>query len=101
MHLPSRKRRTGGRSVQEGAIRLRRELGTAKAQVVVPVRGLVVVPVRGAHVLRVAVPGATPDHAVGRRSDRLPMWIRPDQASRLQTCPRLAQETTPWYRHGP
>ena len=53
------------------------------------------VPVRGAHVLRVVVPGATPDHAVGRRSDQLPMWIRPDQASRLQTCPRLGKKPCP------
>src|SRR4051812_31864067 len=71
-HWPSWKRRTGGRSVQEGAIPLRRELGTAKAQVVVPVRRLVGVPVRRPHVLRVVVPGTAPDHAGGRRFDRPP-----------------------------
>ena len=33
------RRRIGRRSVQAGAVRLRRELGTAEAQIVVPVRG--------------------------------------------------------------
>src|SRR5271157_3336349 len=81
------RRRTGRRSVQEGAVRLRRELGTAEAQVVVPVRGLVVVAVRRAHVLRVVVPRAAPDQAVGRRFDRHPKTIRLHPASRLQMSP--------------
>src|SRR5208283_5992786 len=68
-------------------VRLRRELGTAEAQVVVPVRGLVVVAVRRAHVLRVVVPRAAPDHAVGGRSDRHPKTIRLHPASRLQMSP--------------
>src|SRR5271166_4852359 len=56
------RRRTGRRSVQEGAVRLRRELGTAEAHVVVPVRGLVVVAV----LPRQARSSQTPDVRAGR-----------------------------------
>ena len=65
------KRRTGRRSVQEGAIRLRRELGEAAANVVVPVRRIVVLRY-AAHVPRVVVPRAAPDHTIGGRYDQHP-----------------------------
>ena len=45
------------------------------------------VAVRRAHVLRVVVPRAAPDHAVGGRSDRHPKTIRLHPASRLQMSP--------------
>ena len=81
------RRRTGRWSVQEGAIRLRRELGKAAADVVVPVRRLVVVAVRRAHIPRVAVPRAAADHAVGKRFDRRPISIRLIRTSSRQSTP--------------
>ena len=83
--LPFEVERSGGRSVQEGAIRPRRELGTAEADVVVPVARVVPVAAGSPDVPGVVVPGTAPEDAVGGRFDR-----PPGSLNQILPCPSRA-----------
>ena len=82
------------RSTLSSAHRPCPELGTAEAQVAVPVRGLAAVAVRRAHVPRIVDPRAAPDHAVGgrrfgrRRASFLGIVIHPNIRAPLPHIPQ-------------